>query len=403
MTPGDPQATRVMRVIARLNVGGPAHHVSILAAGLDPQRYRTLLLAGRLGPGEGSFEHLAARSGVDARRVPALRPELSAASDARAVGALVRAMVRFRPQIVHTHTAKAGLVGRLAAHLAPIPTPIVVHTYHGHVLRGYFSERVSSALLVAERRLATWSDVLVGVSEATVAELVELGVAPRDRFRVIPLGLELDRFAAVGPADRAGARAALGVPADARVVSYAGRFAPIKRLDVLVGAVALAARSEPRLVALLAGDGETRGEAERLARDLGVSAHFRFLGFRDDLPLIAAASDAAVLCSDNEGTPVALIEAAAAGLPSVATDVGGVADIVAPGTGNLVAAGDVPALAFAMLDITADLERSRAMGRQARRHVLTRFAAPRLVDDVDALYRDALAVRGARADRGPST
>jgi len=377
---------RVMRIIARLNMGGPAHHVSILSGYLDPERYVTRLLAGSLAPSEGSLEHLPAHHGAQAVRVGALGPELSAQRDLRALGALVRAMTAFRPDIVHTHTAKAGMVGRMAALLAPIRRPLLVHTFHGHVLRGYFGPAKTKAFLALEQGLATRTDRLIGVSQATVDELVEFGVAPRERFRVIPLGLDLRRFAEIGPPERRAARRALGIGPDARVVSFVGRFAPIKRVDVLIAAFARAAAANPRLELLLAGDGETRPAAEAQTRALRVDGRVRFLGFREDLDIIAGASDIAALSSENEGTPVALIEAGAAGCPAVATHVGGVPDIVTAQTGRLVAPGDAEGLAAELLALSGDLELARRMGDAARSHCLGRYSAPRLVADVEALY-----------------
>lgn len=391
----DPRV-RVMRIIARLNMGGPAHHVSILSGHLDPKRYVTKLMAGSLAPSEGSLEHLPANHGASAVRISALRPELSAQGDLRALGAVIRAVTSFQPDIVHTHTAKAGLVGRLGALMAPIRRPLLVHTFHGHVLRGYFGPAKSAALIALERHLAVHTDRLVGVSQATVDELIALGVAPAEQFRMIPLGLDLREFAAIGPVERAAARRTLGVAPDARIVSFVGRFAPIKRIDLLIEAFARAATEDPRLELLLAGDGETRPAVEHQAHALGLDGHVRFLGFREDLEVVAAASDMAALTSANEGTPVALIEAGAAGCPAVAMRVGGVADIVTPQTGRLVAAGDVDGLTAGLLALSGDPALTRRLGEAARKHCLTRYSAPRLVADIDALYAGLLESRRGR-------
>ncbi len=235
-----PRRVRVIRVIARLNVGGPAHHVSILAGRLDPARYETFLLAGRLGPGEGSFENLPQHHGAEVRYIDGLGPELAPIDDARALYSLVRAMRRFRPDIVHTHTAKAGTLGRLAARIALGPRPIVVHTYHGHVLSGYFGPAKTQAFRAIERALGFVTDQLIGVSSATVDELVAMRIAPRSRFMVLPIGLNLDGFLAAEPQDGAAfRREARAGPHDVLAL-FVGRLAPIKRLDVLLEAVAVA-------------------------------------------------------------------------------------------------------------------------------------------------------------------
>src|SRR3954468_24079079 len=189
-------------VIARLNMGGPAHHVGFLSGLLDPDRYETVLFHGEIGAGEAALSSTADRYGVRRETVPGLRPELRPVDDLRALVALVGAVRRFRPDIVHTHTAKAGMLGRLAA-LAMRPRPIIVHTYHGHVLEGYFGPLRNAFYRALERGLARVSDVLIGVSSATGDDLVRLQIAPREKFRVIPIGLDLDPFLEARPADGA--------------------------------------------------------------------------------------------------------------------------------------------------------------------------------------------------------
>jgi glycosyltransferase involved in cell wall biosynthesis len=389
---------RVLRVIARMNVGGPAFHVSILSAGLDPDAYETRLLTGGLGAGEGSLEALADSAGVDRRHVPGLGPAVRPLDDLRALLHLTREIRRWRPDIVHTHTAKAGTLGRLATWAARGPRPVVVHTYHGHVLTGYFGPAANAVYRTIERVLARGSTRLIGVSQATVDELVALRVAPRERFSVVPIGLDLSAFLDVGPPD-AEDRAALGAGREDIVVTYVGRLVPIKRVDVLVDAVARARILAPRLHLVIVGDGELRGDLQMRASAAGLDGHISFLGFRDDLPRIAAGTDIAALSSDNEGTPVALIEAAAAGRPSVATAVGGVTDIVRAGTGRTTPAGDVDALAAALADLAADPAARADMGAAARAHVRDRYSQERLLRDIEELYGELL--RGRRGARGP--
>ena len=223
---------RVLRVIARLNMGGPAHHVGLLSTMLDPERYETLLLHGEVGSGEGSLDASVRARGAAMAAVPGLRPELSPHDDARALGSLVRSIRRLRPDIVHTHTAKAGMLGRLAAVLAGAPRPMIVHTYHGHVLEGYFGPARNAAYRGLERQLGAISDRLIGVSTATVDDLVRLGVAPRSKFRVIPIGLDLDPFLATTAEAGAAFRRQVGAGPDEILVTFVGRLVAIKRVDV---------------------------------------------------------------------------------------------------------------------------------------------------------------------------
>jgi glycosyltransferase involved in cell wall biosynthesis len=384
---------RVLRIIGRLNMGGPAHQAALLSGGrFDPDRYDTLLVHGRVGPDEASLADLAEEEGATMRFVGELRQPVHPLHDSQALLKLIRLARAFKPDIVHTHTAKAGFLGRQAA-LAVRPRPVIVHTYHGHVLEGYFGAAKSRLYLQLERALGRVSDRLIGVSQATVDDLVRLGVAPRGRFRVVPLGLDLDRLAEPAGGLRAEMRDELGIGADEILLVFVGRVVPIKRLDLLLRALAQARESEPRLRLAVVGDGEERPRLERQAAELGIAADLRFLGYRRELRPLFAAADIAVLSSDNEGTPVSLIEAAAAGLPAVATDVGGVGEVVSEETGLLVPQGDAAALAHALLRMAGDPQRRESCGRAARRRAIDRYGAERLLGDIDALYGELTAAR----------
>lgn len=371
-------------------MGGPAHHVGLLGSRLDQERYESLLLHGEVGSGEDSLEESVRARGVRMARVPGLGPEVRPPDDARALGSLVRAVRLTRPHIVHTHTAKAGMLGRLAAVLAGEPRPVIVHTYHGHVLEGYFGPVRNAAYRVLERGLAGVSDALIGVSRATVDDLVRLGVAPRSKFRVIPIGLDLDPFLASNPNAGAAFRREVGVRDGEVLLTFVGRLVPVKRVDLLLRSFAQAcAMGAPARLAIV-GDGELRQELERLSGDLGVTNRVHFAGYRADMVSVAAAADIAVLTSRNEGTPVSLIEAAAAGTPALATSVGGVGDVVTSETGIIAVPDDATGLAEGIAHLAADADRRARLGEGARRRVRERFSVARLIGDIDALYRELL-------------
>jgi len=378
---------RVLRVIARLNVGGATHHVALIGRRMDPERYPALLVHGRLGRGEASLAHLADGGASDVRQLPELRPEVDPRADLRAVGALRRVIDQFRPDVVETHTAKAGFVGRAAA-ASSRPRPAIVHVYHGHVLEGYFGPAKNALYRTLERSAGLVSDRLIGVSEANVDDLVRLRVAPRSRFTVVPYGLDLNPFIACERAAAEDFRRANGVREAEILLGYVGRLVPIKRVDVLLRAFAALRRDDLAVRLSIVGDGESRPELEALARDLGVDDRVRFHGFATDVAAVTAAADIAVLSSDNEGTPVALIESGAAGLPAVATCAGGTQDVLPADCGVVVPCGDHEAFADGLRRLVHDPALRARMGARARAHVLERYSVERMIRQMEGVYAD---------------
>jgi len=387
-----PERVKVLRVIARLNMGGPALHVAYLTAGLQKRGYDTTLAAGSLARGEDSMAFVAEGLGVEVVRIDELGREISPLRDVLATFKLARLIRRERPQILHTHTAKAGTVGRVAALLAGSRRPpIVVHTFHGHVLRGYFGPVRSLMFRLLERWLASSTTALVAVSPQVRDDLVALGIAPRERFAVIRLGIELDARVAAQQDGRSESRHYLGIPVNRFAVGWIGRMTAVKRTDdVLVAFKALRDRGVDACLCMV-GDGPDRGQLERRAHELGIVRDTLFLGYQENVGPFYAAFDALVLPSGNEGTPVSAIEALAAGRPVVATRVGGVPDVVRDGEdGFLVDAGATDELADRLARLARDPDLREEMGRRGRERVLPRYAVDRLVDDVDRLYRSLL-------------
>jgi glycosyltransferase involved in cell wall biosynthesis len=393
----EPNRVKVVRVIARLNMGGPALHVSYLTAGLRDRGYDTTLVAGTLARGEDSMAFVAGGLGVDVVTIPELGREISPLRDLVATARLAGLIRRERPQILHTHTAKAGTVGRVAALLAGrARPPIVVHTFHGHVLRGYFGPLRSRFFGALERRLARDSTALVAVSPQVRDDLVELGVARREKFAVVRLGIELDER--IGSVDgRTETRRYLGIPDERFAVGWVGRMTAVKRgEDVLEGFKLLRDRGVEATLCMV-GDGPDRPQLERKAHELGIVRDTLFLGYQDDVAPLYAAFDALVLPSGNEGTPVSVIEALAAGRPVVATRVGGVPDVVRDGVdGFLVDGGATDELAERLARLAADPALRERLGTAGRARVVPRYAVDRLVDDVDRLYRSLLLAAGIR-------
>jgi glycosyltransferase involved in cell wall biosynthesis len=385
-------AIKVLRVIARLNVGGPTLHVVQLTRALAPLGYETTLVTGRVGRNEGSMDYVAVETGVQPLYIGSLQRNVSVLADVAALVRLVRLIRSLRPDVLHTHTAKAGALGRAAALLAGRARPeAVVHTYHGHVLTGYFPRWRSRFFLQVERFLARSSDALVAVSPEVRDDLVRLRVAAASKFVVVRLGLELERRIAAPVDARERVREQWGVGADQFLVTWLGRMTEIKRVDDLLRAFAdLRGRGVDAVLALV-GDGPNRDGLEHLAERLGIAEAVRFTGFRRDVGSVYAASDAVALSSANEGTPVSLIEALAAGCAVVTTAVGGALDVVDFGrVGFLVPPGDTKAFADRLEELARRPELRREVGAAGREHVLARYSVDRLVRDIDRLYRSLL-------------
>ena len=385
---------RVLRVIARLNMGGPALHVSYLTRGLASRGYATTLVTGEISQGEDSMEYVADRLGVEVLRVPQLQRDLSPFRDPVSVKRLVEVVRHVRPHILHTHTAKAGAVGRVAALFAgDARPPIIVHTFHGHVLRGYFNPLRTQVFREVERRLARHTTRLIAVSPEVRDDLVAFGVAPPEKFSVIRLGVDLAQR--VTPDDgRAELGRLFGIPEDRVVVGWVGRMTAVKRLEDVIGAFAELRRAGIEATLCLVGDGPDREAAERRAHELGVIRDVLFVGYQRDVSSYYSLFDILLLASANEGTPVVAIEALAAGRPVVSTRVGGVPDVVSDGIdGILCDPGDVTALGRALARLAGDSGLREEYGTAGRTRT-ERYRVDRLVDDVDQLYRELLSASG---------
>lgn len=373
---------RVMRVIARMNVGGPAVQVSGLMRNLPCDDFDQRLFTGWCAEDEADYLETQAQH-VEAVRIDGLGRAVRPGDDARALAHLAKHMRAFRPHIVHTHTAKAGVLGRAAAQLAGIGSA-TVHTYHGHLLHGYFSPAKTSAVVKIERALAARTDRLVAVGDQVREDLLGAGIGSRDQFAVIPPGLELP-----SALTRAEARIEFGLPADAPVVAFIGRLTGIKRPDRFIEIVRTTSADRPDVRFLVAGAGDQAHLIESAAGTLPITS----LGWRSDVENVLAASDAVLLTSDNEGTPLSLIQAGMAGLPVVASDVGSVHDVVDDGVTGWLAEPSVEALSAALREALSDPGQMQARGSAGAARAAQRYGVHRLAADHAALYSDIAAAR----------
>ncbi len=386
---GPAEPIRIVRILSRLNIGGPSWHVILLTAGLNDERFRSTLIVGRENPREGSLRAHARARGIIPLVLPSLRRDLHPLDDARTLWALFRLLRRLRPHIVHTHASKAGALGRLAARWAGVP--ILLHTFHGHTFHSYFPPLVSRLFRFIERRLARWTTRIITLSPRLKEELIRYGIAPEEKILVVPLGLELDRFR-TSSRFRGEIRRELGLDEGVALVCSVGRLVAVKDHDLLFRALAHVLAQKPTVRLLLVGDGERRPHLEAASRRSPLRGHVLFLGWREDLERIYADADLVVNSSRNEGTPVALIEAMAAARPVIATAVGGTPDLIRHGeTGWLVPPGDPQALAETILHVLNHPDEAARCARAAQAFAFAHFTADRLIERMRTLYEQLLA------------
>jgi glycosyltransferase involved in cell wall biosynthesis len=384
--PSESAPIRVVRIIARLNIGGPAIHSTLLHERLNRDRFESTLVTGTEEAGEGNYLELHGRT-ANVEIIPDLGREIRPLRDLQTLSRLVSLMRRIKPHVVHTHTAKAGAVGRAAAILAGVPA--IVHTYHGHVLRGYFSPAKTAVYRGIERSLAWRTDRLLAVTTRVRDELIALGVGKASQYRAVPLGFDLAPLLAA-ERRRGELRAELGMGA-APLIGIVARLVPIKAHEVFLAAAAAVRQQVPAARFLVVGDGELRQTLEQQTAALGLTDAVRFLGWRADIDRLYADIDVVALTSRNEGSPVALIEAMAAGVPVVSTEVGGVADVVEHGVSGLLAPmDDAAGIATHILTLLADPVMRRTMGQHGRAKVAATYDAGRLVSDIETLYEDLI-------------
>ncbi len=390
---------RVLRIINRLNLGGPTFNAAYLTKYLAPE-FETLLVSGMKDDTEESSEFIVNELGLQPVYLPDMYRELNPFKDYKSYYRLRKIIEEFKPDIVHTHAAKAGAVGRLAA--AHSGVKVIVHTFHGHVFHSYFNPVKSRMFLEVERYLARKTTKIIALSELQKQELTEtFAVAPKDKFVVIPLGFDLAKFETNKEGKRKLFREQHHVADDEIAIGIVGRLVPIKNHELFLRAIKeVSEKTTKKIRVFIIGDGEERASLEILSRELGLlnkgsdkmdSCIVTFTSWIKEIDVSNAGMDIIALTSNNEGTPVSLIEAQASGVPVVSTDVGGVRNIILDrGTGWLSPPRDIKALSENLLKLVENDEVRRKMSAAGSENVRIRFSYQRLCSDISALYSNLI-------------
>ncbi|MCW5959751.1 MAG: glycosyltransferase [Pyrinomonadaceae bacterium] len=392
---------KIIRIIARLNVGGPARHVVWLSKEFQNEADQTVLIAGTVPPGEEDMRWFAEENGVSPVFVESLSRELSP-KDAVSLWNILKIIFREKPDVIHTHTAKAGTIGRVAAIIYRTFSRrriFIVHTFHGHIFHNYYGSGKTKIFLAIERFLARFaSDRIVVISDQQFSEIHEkFGVGRREQFRVIPLGIDLEKFAP-GNADENLLRDQLKTGEDEMLIGFVGRLTEIKNLPMLMRAAEILKNNVQNSRFVICGDGNVRTQLEDMAREKDLDGFLEFIGNREDIENIYAGLDIVALTSLNEGTPLSLIEAMAGGKAVISTAVGGVVDLLGEIVsehdgfqvrvrGVSVESKDFQGFAAGLRFLIENSELRKDLGKSGLRFVQENYSKERLFQDIRELYK----------------
>ncbi|MEO6237503.1 MAG: glycosyltransferase family 4 protein [Vicinamibacterales bacterium] len=384
---------RIINVVTRLNIGGASPPIISNAAGFHRYGHDSLLVVGTPSIAEGSMNADAERAGAQLLELPELQRDPDPIKDAKALAALVRLFRQRRPDVVGTHMSKAGALGRVAARLAGVK--VVVHTYHAKAFYVFEQRWKEQATILSERALTRLGSGSIVVSEKQRRDFVDLRIDSADRLRVVRYGLQLEQYLDAPNLPRT-LREEVGLPASCRLAGVIGRLVNMKGQDVFIRAAVDLARRFDDLFFVLVGDGDNRRDYEALVERLGLKDRVRFLGWRRDVPNILANLDVVVLptVNDFEGTPLAVIEALAANKPVVATDVGGVSEVIRDNeTGRLIPIRDPAAIVAAVGALLEHPQSAQAMSQSGRDLVSRLYREADMIAATEAYYRELAGTR----------
>lgn len=375
---------RVMRIIARMNVGGPAVQVSGLMRGFNAVDFDHRLYTGYCAADEADYLEIVATD-VQAIRLEGFGRRVSFGGDIRAFTALVKEIRTFKPHVIHTHTAKAGFLGRIASIISLQPS-IRVHTFHGHLLNGYFGSFKRLLVVIAEKILAIFTNQLLAVGDKVRQDLLNAGIGKKEKFGLMPPGLVINKLPAKDESLKS-----FGLSNSRLQCAFIGRVTQIKRPDRFLDVVGEVKKRGIDLDFFMAGDGELLEDCRKKISEQKLPV--ALLGWQSDIEKVLSAADIVVLTSDNEGTPLSLIQAGMAGLPVVSTNVGSVPEVVIDGVTGIVTDLDVQEIANALEKLATDKALRERLGLAAQEFTLANFGVERLVHDHEELYKKLLVSR----------
>ena len=384
MSPVNQSPIRVMRIIARMNVGGPAVQVSELMLGFNTTEFDQRLYTGFCADDEADYLETVA-TGVKAIRIVGFGRQVSLGGDIRAFTTLVKEIRKFKPHVIHTHTAKSGFLGRIASIISLQPS-IRVHTFHGHLLNGYFGSFKRLLVVIAEKFLAIFTDQLLAVGDKVRQDLLHTGIGSKEKFGLMPPGLAIAEIPA-----KVESLKSLGLSVERLQCGFIGRVTQIKRPDRFLDVVSEINKRGVDLDFFIAGDGELL-ESSRI-RILKQDLPVKILGWQTEIEKVLSAADIIMLTSDNEGTPLSLIQAGMAGLPVVTTNVGSVPEVVLDGITGIITNSNVQEIADALQKLVHDGALRQQLGKAAQEFTLANFGVQRLVHDHEELYKKLLTSR----------
>lgn len=380
------EMTKILRILNRFNVGGPTYNVAYLTKYLSDE-YTTVLIGGEREESEASSEYILKELDIPYTIVPDMKRSISLKNDIKALREIISIIKKEKPDIVHTHASKAGMIGRLAAKICGVP--YIFHTFHGHVFHSYFGKKKTSFFIHLERLLARWSTAIIAISDIQKHELGDIyKICPPEKIQVVPLGFDLHKFTEQTDEKRKQFRTQYNLQDDEIAIGIVGRLAPVKNHEMFIDAICNCQKQTSKKIrAFIIGDGELAEQLQTYCKNTNTEQIITFTSWIKDVDVAYAGLDIVALTSFNEGTPVSIIEAQAAGKPVVSTNVGGISDIVQEDETALLSEIDTEKFTEKLTRLIYDDELREKMSEKSRQFSDSKFSYVRLCTDMENVYK----------------